>query len=206
MKLETFITNRLREKSYILYDEDTKDAICVDPGNSDNVILDFIKGNNLNLKYILLTHGHFDHIMGIKYLKETNAKIVAFKEEKEILEDNEKNGGGLYSIKTDAQADIYGDKDTVLDEVCFDIKLLETPGHTKGGACYYVPSFNIVFTGDTLFRETIGRYDFYSGDFDTLIGSIKENLFVLPDDTICCPGHGENTTIIHEKKHNQFFR
>ncbi len=206
MKLETFITNRLREKAYVLYDENTKNAICVDPGNSDNVILDFIKENNLDLKYILLTHGHFDHILGVGKLKSTNAKIVAHKDEEEILINPDYNGGTMYGYNTSITADISVTDGDTLEDAGFSIKVLHTAGHTKGGACYFVKEDNVVFTGDTLFRETIGRSDFFTGDFNTLINSVKEKLFVLDDETLCCPGHGENTTIIHEKHHNQFFK
>ncbi len=206
MKLEIFITNSLREKAYVLFDEDTKDAVCVDPGNNDDGILDFINKNGLNLKYVLLTHGHFDHIMGVKFLKPTNAKVVAYEFEKEILNNPEINGGAYHNVDTNVNADEYINEDYAFEDLSFEIKVLHTPGHTKGCCCYYVPEDECVFTGDTLFRETVGRTDLYSSDSDAIISSIKEKLFVLDDDIVCFPGHGEFTTIGHEKSHNQFFR
>ncbi len=206
MKLEIFITNSLREKAYVLYDENTKDAICVDPGNGDDGILEFINENGLNLKYVLLTHGHFDHIMGVGSLAPTGAKVIAYEFEKEILNNTEHNGGYNYLVELSIDADEYIDESFKFDELSFEVKVLHTPGHTKGGCCYYVPSIQSVFTGDTLFRETIGRSDLFSGNFEELISSIKTKLFVLDDETVCFPGHGENTTIGHEKSHNQFFR
>ncbi len=206
MKLETFITNSLREKSYILYDENTKEAICIDPGNRDEGLLEFINENRLLLKYVLLTHGHFDHIQGVKYLRPTGMKVVAYEDEKEILENPEINGGQFYNIKAEVKADIFANEQTRLEDISFDVKILHTPGHTQGGCCYYVPSCNLIFTGDTLFRETIGRSDLHSGNFEKLIESIKEKLFVLDEEVVCLPGHGENTTIAHERHHNQFFR
>ncbi len=206
MILETFITNSLREKAYLFYNEETKNAVCIDPGNRDDGILEYIKEKGLSLKYILLTHGHFDHIQGVEFLKETGAKVVAYEDEKDILLNPEINGGASRNVDTTVDADMYVTEATKLDEVDFEIKILHTPGHTKGGCCYYVPTEDLVFTGDTLFRETIGRSDLYSGDFDTLINSINNKLFVLDGETICLPGHGEYTTILHEKHHNQFFR
>lgn len=205
MKLDTFITNGLREKAFLLYDEDTRQCVCIDPGNKDNTILDYIKENNLDLKYVLLTHEHYDHILGVKVLQDTGAKVVAHKMAKQMLENAKLNGGDMYKQPVFVVADIYATEEITFDDIDFEIKLLYTPGHTQGGCCYYVPSMDYVFTGDTLFRETIGRYDFYTGDYDTLINSIKTKLFTLPDNTTCFPGHGEDTSIIYEKKYNQHF-
>ncbi len=206
MKIESFITNSIREKAYILYDENTKEAVCVDPGNSDDGLLEFVNEKGLNLKYILLTHGHFDHTMGVKSLAPTKAKVVAHKLEKDILNNPELNSSVLIGFELVVEADEYIDESYVFEDVSFEIKVLHTPGHTKGGCCYYVPSIDSVFTGDTLFRETVGRSDLYSGDGDELLHNIRTKLFVLDDETTCFPGHGENTTIWHEKSHNQFFR
>ncbi len=206
MKLEIFITNSIREKAYVLYDENTKDAICVDPGNGDDGILEFVNENELNLKYVLLTHGHFDHIMGVKSLQTTKAKVVAYKDEKDILNSPELNCGVHYGLDLVVEADEYVDERFVFADLSFEIKVLHTPGHTKGGCCYYVPAIESVFTGDTLFRETVGRSDLHSGDSRQLLDSVKTKLFVLDEETVCFPGHGENTTIGHEKSHNQFFR
>ncbi len=205
MKLEIFVTNSLRELSYVLYDENTKDAVCIDPGNEDDTILEYVKENNLNLKYILLTHGHFDHIMGVESLKKTGAKLVAHEEEKLILENHLYNGGVMNGINISFEADLYINESTELSDVDFNIKVLHTPGHTPGGVCYYLPDLDIVFTGDTMFRETIGRTDFPYGSHENLLKSIATKLFVLPENTVCYTGHGEDTSIEHEKKYNQFF-
>ncbi len=205
MELEIFVANAIREKAYLLYDENTKKAICVDPGNNDTLIADFVKEKQLDLVYILLTHGHFDHIMGVKFLKEFGAKVVAHNDEDEILKNTQINGGAMYNMDVTVDADIFVTDGKVLKDAGFDIKVLHTPGHTKGGVCFLIESEDIVFTGDTLFRETIGRSDLYTGDFDTLISSINEKLFTLNDDMICFPGHGENTNIGFEKQCNPFF-
>ncbi len=205
MKLEVFVTNSLRELSYVLYDENTNDAVCIDPGNEDDSILEYVKKNNLNLKYILLTHGHFDHIMCVESLKKSGAKVVAHKDEKQILENFEYNGGKMFGSNVAEMADLYIDENTELSDVDFNIKVIHTPGHTPGGVCYYLPDLNIMFTGDTLFRETIGRTDFPYGSHENLLKSIATKLFSLPENTVCYTGHGEDTTIEHEKNYNQFF-
>lgn len=205
MIIETFVTNALREKAYLIYDESSKNAVIVDPGNGDDFIRDFIKEKELNLKYILLTHGHFDHIMGVDFLKEFNAKIVASTDEVELLTNPDINGSALHRLNLTVNADVLVNDSDVLTDTGFDIKVFTTPGHTLGGVCYYIESEKALFTGDTLFRETIGRTDLYKSDFNSLINSIKEKLFILDKDTVCYPGHGEVTNIEHEMRYNPFF-
>lgn len=205
MIIETFVTNALREKAYLIYDESSKNAVIVDPGNGDDFIRDFIKEKELNLKYILLTHGHFDHITGVDFLKEFNAKIVASTDEVELLTNPDINGSALHRLNLTVNADVLVNDSDVLTDTGFDIKVFTTPGHTLGGVCYYIESEKALFTGDTLFRETIGRTDLYKSDFNSLINSIKEKLFILDKDTVCYPGHGEVTNIEHEMRYNPFF-
>lgn len=205
MKLETFIANNIRENSYILYDENTKQAVCIDPGNKNDSLLNFINENDLNLKYILLTHGHYDHVQGVPYLKDTMAKVVSHKDEVEISSNAYYNGSSSYSKDVTVIPDTLVSDNDILEDFVTKIRVIHTPGHTKGGVCYYLEDLGMLFTGDTLFQGTIGRSDFYSGDSETLLNSIREKLFTLDDDVVCFPGHSEKTSIGIEKICNPHF-
>lgn len=205
MKLETFIANNIRENSYILYDENTKQAICIDPGNKNDNLLKFLEEKGLNLKYILLTHGHYDHVQGVPYLKDTSAKVVSHKDELEIVSNADFNGSSSFSSGVSVIPDMLVSDNDVLDDFITSIRVIHTPGHTKGGVCYFLEELGMLFTGDTLFQGTIGRSDLYSGDSEMLLSSIREKLFTLDDDVICFPGHSEKTSIGIEKITNPHF-
>ena len=154
--------------------------------------------NNLKLdiKYGLLTHGHFDHVEGVPYIQEkygTNFFIA--------LEDYQAQQEEPYLFSKTQNVNIVYDGLTMNFED-FKIDVIATPGHTQGGMTYKFE--NHIFTGDTLFKNTIGRTDLYGGDFDTLVSSIKNKLFTLPKDTIVHAGHGKDTTIEDEMKNNEF--
>ena len=204
MEVIEYQTGPLRVNTYLVFDE-TKEAFLVDPGSYLKQISNKIVEKELNLKYIVLTHGHGDHIGGIDLFKADfpDAKVVALEEEKETLNDPVKNNsavilGGLLSM----DADMYVKAGDTLEVGDMKLKLIATPGHTPGGMSILLE--NSVFCGDTLFKGSIGRSDFPGGDYLTLIDSIKTKLFALPDDTVVYPGHMSKTTIGWEKKHNPF--
>lgn len=194
---------------YITGDEN--EAIVIDPGANAEKIYNFLKEHNIKTKYIVLTHCHFDHILAADELKKlTNAKLVVCEKEKENLWDNEINMTGRFSKKSaiaeNLMPDILVSEGDILKSGEHTFKILETPGHTSGGMCLYNEKENVLFSGDTLFCESIGRCDFPTGDLETLLNSIREKLFCLPDDTRVLPGHEAETTILHEKTHNPFLR
>ncbi len=154
-----------------------------------------------------MTHGHFDHIWGCKELCRAangEAKVYACAAERELLSDAHKNVSEQAGRACTLQADVYVNDGEEITLAGISFKVIATPGHTEGGCCYYFEEAGILVSGDTLFLESVGRTDFPTGSMGTLVRSIKEKLFVLPDETLVYPGHGDSTTIGHEKKYNAF--
>ena len=204
MRITPFVVGTVSTNCYLVWDEQSKEAMLVDPGLYKPVIDKAIEDNGLTLKYILLTHGHFDHVLGIEsFLKSNpNAELLV----------NEADVNMIENVSPHKQ---LKEGDTVeLGELSF--RVIETPGHTEGGLSFYTSendesltgqSFSgTVFTGDTLFSNSIGRTDLPGGDFATLIKSIEEKLFILPDDTLVLPGHMDGSTIGNEKRFNPFIK
>lgn len=197
MVIKTLPVGYLGANCYIVMDESTKDAFIVDAGGDSPIIEREIKALGANVKYILLTHAHRDHMEGTEELHKTlEAPVLMHKEEEKYMDlDNYVYGkmGKIYSFIEDGQMLKLGDKA---------IKCIHTPGHTKGGMCFLVD--DALFTGDTLFNSSIGRADFIGGDYDELIKSILDKLIMLPNNTIVYPGHGPTSTIIYERSRNPF--
>ncbi|MBC3795508.1 MBL fold metallo-hydrolase [Acetobacterium tundrae] len=191
---------------YVFWDEKSLEAAVIDPGFKDQRIVEIIEKNKLKVKYILLTHGHFDHIGGVSQIKDiTGAKVLIHKSDADCLTNAGRNLSTVIGMPFDlAPADGYlseGEKIQVGD---MNIQVFYTPGHSKGGVCFLVG--DTLFAGDTLFNTSIGRTDFPDGDLAELLSGVQKKLFVLDDNTKVLPGHGENTTIGYEKKHNPFFK
>lgn len=190
---------------YLVYKEGSKDVIFVDPADKGEQIYDKLSQSGLTVKGILLTHGHFDHIWGSKKLRElTGAKIYAYEKEKEVCEDADKNASTQVGRPYTVEPDVYLKDGETVEIAGITCKLIATPGHTNGSCCYYFEEDKLLISGDTLFQESVGRTDLPTGSSSVLIRSIKDNLFVLPDDVQVYPGHGESTTIEQEKKYNPF--
>ena len=208
IRVEFMVVGPVSTNCYFLINDELKEVAIVDPGDQAARIQAFIAKEELKPVAILLTHGHFDHMMAAEALREEyKIPVYACAKEKELLNSSRKNLSYGF-IRTDytMDADIYckeGDEFSIAGCI---VKVLETPGHTKGGCCYYIASENIVFTGDTLFALSIGRTDFEGGSYPEICKSIKEKLFVLPEETICYCGHGEGTSIRHEKGRNPYVR
>ena len=202
MKIERFVTGPIQVNTYLLFDEESKEAILIDVGGSAKSIIAKIEELGLTLKGIYNTHGHFDHILGAKDVQDM-MDIPFFVHKGDVL----------FVENLEAQMEFYGlgralppqisgfiDEQTVITLGKTEIKVIETPGHTEGGVCFLVD--NNLFSGDTLFLESIGRTDLPGGDYKTLKTSILEKLFVLSEEIVVYPGHDVPTSIGHEKEYN----
>lgn len=203
MRLKMIVSPDMEENCYFVIDENTNEAIVIDPGSQPTKLCQIVNNERLNIKAICLTHCHYDHIAAVSELKEhTNAPV--------IIGENEETTA---SSKTYNLSQLFGNPmvleyDTVMkdgEKFCFgdlEFKVISTPGHTMGGCCYYFEKEGVLFSGDTLFYMSVGRTDFPGGDSTALVSSIKDKLFTLPDDTVVYCGHGNQTSIGFEKENN----
>lgn len=199
MNLKIITSAMTDENTYIYYDE--TEGIVIDPGADGGEILKFIKDRSINIVGIFLTHGHYDHISAVNDF-DKSIPVFASGEEKDILENPEYNFSRNIKIFT-SDENLLKDSDEFTVGAA-KLRVIHTPGHTKGGLCFYDEGQGILFSGDSLFYENVGRCDLYSGNYQKLIGSIKEKLFSLPKQTKVYPGHGIDTTIGHEIENNPY--
>ncbi|MCK5812086.1 MAG: MBL fold metallo-hydrolase [Clostridiales bacterium] len=202
MKIKKFDKGMVSSNCYVISSKN--EAIVIDPGVSEQYILDYINEEQLMINTIVFTHGHIDHILHVEELKKaTNAKVAVHFLDNEILTDSYKNGAYLFGLTNKFnKGDILLQSDDYISFGNKKLVVITTPGHTPGSICLKVD--NHVFTGDTLFYLSIGRTDLGMGDQQALEKSITEKLLTLPDETIIYPGHGKQSTIGYEKKHNTF--
>lgn len=201
MIIKTFIEPPIDNNNYLLIDEQTKDAALVDCSAVDSSILEELDAEGAKLKYILLTHGHFDHIAGIR--PSPDVKIFMHKADLGWL-NKVNNFMPMFGMPEMSipQIDVFVEDGDIIKLGETEIKVIHTPGHTQGGVCYYTDGS--LFSGDTIFRECVGRCDLEGGDFDQIVESIENKIFTLPPKTIIYPGHGSRTTVEWEKEHNRF--
>lgn len=185
---------------------DPTECMVVDPGGNAEKICAYIEEQGLKVKYIVLTHCHFDHILATCEVQEkTGATLVACSKEKQNLKDSDINMTGRFSrTPINLEPDLLVSEGDMLNSGEYAFRVIETPGHTSGSMCLYCEQEKLLLSGDTLFAESVGRADLPTGNGETLIFSIQTKLFTLPDDTHVFPGHGSKTSIGHEKKYNPF--
>lgn len=202
--LKQFILGDLENNNYLLIDEASKEAVLIDCTKESSEIDDILKEYNASLKYILLTHGHFDHILGVNdFKKKYDCKVLLHQEDNNLVENIEDfvRRFGMYGLEIQ-QIDDFVKENDIINFGDNEIKVIHTPGHTKGGVCYLVG--DKIFTGDTLFYETVGRTDLPGGSFEQIKSSVQNKLFTLDENIKVYPGHGITTTIRHEKENNNF--
>lgn len=205
MKIEKFVTGIISTNCYIVQNEDTKEAIIIDPAYFPKKMKAYIAEEGLDIKAILLTHGHFDHIMGIDaILEEFPVPVYVHENEEELINDAVLNESNTYTNGYTFSKAEYIRDGQILEFAGYQFRVIHTPGHTSGCVCYYVESENTLFSGDTLFYASVGRTDFPTSSMSSLVRSIREKLLILPDETLVYPGHMGATSIANEKNMNPY--
>ena len=212
IQIKNFIFNDFAENTILLWDDESYESAVIDPGMSNSeekkVFSDFLTGNKLQLKYLINTHCHIDHILGCEYIK-TKYGVDYYAPEKDIiLLKNASTQAQMFGLNLDdpPEPDKLISEKIELSLGNSKLKFLFTPGHTPGEFCIYLKDEKICITGDVLFKEGIGRTDLWGGNYNTLIKSIETKLFTLPDNVKIFPGHGESSTIGHEKENNPLLK
>lgn len=210
LNIDAYELGGFQTNCYIVSNPETREAIVIDPSWNAAFIKRKLDEKDLRCVGIFLTHGHIDHMAAMDELKEfTGAPTYASEEEKEVLGSSTVNLSAMmtsvFGKAVETETDNYlseGDAKKILGT---EVRCISVPGHTRGGMCYYFENEHALFSGDTLFKYSVGRSDFPTGDENALLENIREKLFILPDDTVVYPGHGDKTQIGKEKKMNPFF-
>lgn len=209
MRLERFPIGTIETNCYLIYNEETKELLIVDPADAPALVFEHIENNGLKPIGILLTHGHFDHITGVTKWQEKYPDIVIYagENEREMLENPDLNMTHRWGSEGISLLDVTYLKDgEVINLIGEEIKVIWTPGHTYGGVEFYFENEKVLISGDSLFKGTVGRTDLPTGSNTALKTSLMEKICILPDDVRVFPGHGEATTIKEEKEINPFLR
>ena len=207
MKIQHSVLGMCATNTYYVYDDETKRGLIVDPADSPDTIIARVDSMSMIPEAVLITHGHFDHVLAMNKVREHyGIKVYAGLTEKQVLHDMAMNLTSSFGMGQTFDADIYLKDGEEFEAAGYHIRAIEVPGHTIGGMCYYFDKQGVLFSGDTLFCESVGRSDFPGGSASALCRGIKDKLFVLPEHTKVYPGHMDETTIGNEIKYNPFCR
>ena len=206
LQVEQLVVGPLDSNCFIVWDDQIKQGVVIDSGDDADKILNRIKELGIEIKAILVTHGHFDHVGAVAPLKrELNVEFLAHKDDLFFIEDGENAARRWgFIIEQPPKPDRFIEDGDTIEVGNYELEVLHTPGHSPGGVSFL--HNRMVFGGDTLFQSSIGRTDFRKGSFEELEKSIKTRLYTLPDDTIVYTGHGPTTTIGEEKRYNLFVK
>lgn len=203
IKMIDMILGQIQTNCYLIYHEESKKGVLVDPADHPLEILERCKKMEIELTAVLLTHGHFDHIGAVSgILEQQQVPVYAGQDEKELLANPKLNLSASFGNPIFLEQLTFLADGQIVQLLGENVKVIHTPGHTQGSVCYYWASEQLLFAGDTLFREAYGRTDVPTGNEDRLVDSILHKLFLLPDETKVYPGHGGGTTIGYEKTNN----
>ena len=210
MKIARLIFNPLQENTYVVWDE-SLEAVVIDAGNMserENAILEqFLSERGLKPVYALNTHGHFDHLMGVEFLRQRYGAKFAVSSKDKFLVENATQSAELFGVRAGDMPEKIDVDLEGMQSISFgqsELQIISTPGHTPGHVAFYEPEAKLLFTGDTLFRESIGRTDLPGGDYSWIMKSILDKIIPLGDEVKVYPGHGETTDIGHESMYNPF--
>lgn len=203
LSLKTFALGELYTNCYVVYDNEKKTALIIDAPSPSWEVVDFVSQEKLNVEFITLTHGHFDHINA---LNEMPFPFYVHKEDVQLIKNSNLNGSAFFnsSIKVDREPASLLEENKPIVFGDLKLEIFHTPGHTPGSVCIKIDKW--LFSGDTLFFGSIGRTDVPLGSYESIIKSIKTKLLVLPKDTVVYPGHGESSTIEEEIASNHFLK
>ena len=212
MILEVRAAHPFFKNGYVVGCEETRDAVVIDPGDEVDQLLEAVKAHGLQVRYILLTHAHLDHITGVGRAKAALGVPVGLHQADNFLYEGVVQQGRAFGFEVEAQpaVDFFYEPDATMTFGRYKAHVRHTPGHCPGGVCLAVAREGSIetalFVGDTLFAGSIGRTDLPGGDMTTLLRSIQDVLFTYPDDSVVYSGHGEPTTIGRERRTNPFLR
>lgn len=205
-KVEGYQVGQIMTNCYLVSNEETKELLIIDPGDQADLLARKIDESGAKPMAILLTHGHFDHVLAVNELAEQyQIPVYAHENEKKQLHSTAVEFFPHLGRSGEIRVDHFISGEPLLKLAGFEIKVLMTPGHTQGGVCYYFEKEGLLFSGDTLFFGSIGRTDFPGGSYKDLIQSVETKLFPLPEDVVVYPGHNNATSIGFEKQNNPFF-
>ncbi len=203
--VDSTVVGSVGTNCYIVHRRDSDRCVVIDPGEDGARISRFIKGNQLILEDILLTHGHFDHILGVSELVSgSGGRVCIYEGEKTLLGDAGMNVSNMAGRPVGLRADVLLKDGQVYEAAGMKFQVIHTPGHTKGSCCYYLEQEKMLFCGDTLFFESIGRADLPTGNSRELLATLRDKVLVLPDDVKVYTGHGPVTGIGYEKENNPY--
>lgn len=195
-----------RTNCYLIKNEETKEGFIIDPGEHPAELMKAAEEAGVNLRAVLLTHGHLDHFRAAGKIRDTlGIPVYAQSEELPLLQDGDRNLTTRFLRRSVTLEDVLPLSDNRELEIAgIRLRVLHTPGHTVGGCCYYLWEEGVLFSGDTLFYRSVGTTDFPGGDSRILAESIRSRIYPLPPETVVYPGHGESTTVGEEKSENPF--
>lgn len=200
MIIKRYVAGQLENNMYLVLDENTKKGVLVDATENLAEIIDDAKG--YEIEYILLTHGHFDHILGLNDLKKSLKSRAVINKNDLVISENINEFTRMFNMPDSIppKYEIFADDGDSINAGNLSFQVITTPGHTQGSVCYLID--DKLFSGDTIFRESVGRTDLFGGNYKQLKDSIKNKIFTLNEKIKIYPGHGDDTTVEHEKKYN----